>query len=345
MVRILYGVAGEGSGHSTRAKEIIAHLIEKGHEIKVVSCGKGYKNLSLTFDVLEVTGPGFVLRNNKLRNIETFLKNLKNTPKMASSLTKVLKLVSKFKPQIIFSDFEPFSAMCANLKKIPLISIDNQRFITGTKIEYPKKYRKEAFLAKTIIRLMVPNADKYLTLTFANTKIINKRVELFPPILRKEVLDQQSSKGDYILVYLTSEFLDILEILKNIPRHFVIYGFNKNNVDKNLTFKVASQNGFLGDLANCQGVIANSGFSLISESLYLGKPYLAIPLENHFEQIINAYYLEKLGYGKYWDKLNKEGVELFISNLDLYAEHITHYQKTDNSKILERLDGIIEEYA
>jgi uncharacterized protein (TIGR00661 family) len=44
-------------------------------------------------------------------------------------------------------------------------------------------------------------------------------------------------------------------------------------------------------------VIANSGFSLICEALYLGKPYLAIPVRHQFEQVLNAYYVDKMGYG------------------------------------------------
>ena len=36
MANILYGVNGEGAGHSTRAKEVISHLRKKGHA--VTSC-------------------------------------------------------------------------------------------------------------------------------------------------------------------------------------------------------------------------------------------------------------------------------------------------------------------
>jgi uncharacterized protein (TIGR00661 family) len=53
--------------------------------------------------------------------------------------------------------------------------------------------------------------------------------------------------------------------------------------------------GFLHDLARCKGVIATAGFTLITESLHLGKPYLALPMRGQFEQELNALLLAELG--------------------------------------------------
>jgi UDP:flavonoid glycosyltransferase YjiC (YdhE family) len=56
MANILYGVNGEGSGHSTRAKEVISHLQNKGHKIHVVSFDRGLRNLRESFSVKEIFG-------------------------------------------------------------------------------------------------------------------------------------------------------------------------------------------------------------------------------------------------------------------------------------------------
>ena len=53
----------------------------------------------------------------------------------------------------------------------------------------------------------------------------------------------------------------------------------------------------LQDLVGANAVIANAGFSLVSEALHLGKPYLAIPVKRQFEQVLNAYYVDKMNYG------------------------------------------------
>ncbi len=50
MAKIVYGVSGEGSGHSSRSREMAKHLVEKGHEVKIVSYDRGVKNLRDEFD-------------------------------------------------------------------------------------------------------------------------------------------------------------------------------------------------------------------------------------------------------------------------------------------------------
>ena len=97
--------------------------------------------------------------------------------------------------------------------------------------------------------------------------------------------------------------------------HLSAYGFGRGGREGNITFKKPSLDGFLQDLVNCKAIIANAGFSLVTEALHLGKPYLAIPVNHQFEQIFNAYWLDKMGYGAYWEDLNKERVESFLYNV------------------------------
>jgi len=101
---------------------------------------------------------------------------------------------------------------------------------------------------------------------------------------------------------------------------------------------------FLEDLRNCKAVIANAGFSLLSEAFYLGKPYLAVPVHHQFEQVFNAYYVDKVGYGTYWDELNKERVESFLFNLPAYRENLKNYPRQDNSALLAKVDSLIAEF-
>lgn len=119
-------------------------------------------------------------------------------------------------------------------------------------------------------------------------------------------------------------------------------GLIKIKKKKILFSKKLIKKNFLKDLASCEGVIANAGFTLISESFYLHKPYLALPVTGQFEQILNAFQLETLGYGKYWDQLNKEKIESFLYNLGLYKKNLKKYKKEDNSKIFKKIDELIQ---
>jgi uncharacterized protein (TIGR00661 family) len=160
--------------------------------------------------------------------------------------------------------------------------------------------------------------------------------------LRQEVLKTKPAAGDHVLVYVTSPSTELADMLARIRHPFICYGFGLDGRDGRIVFKKPSLETFLLDLASCKAIVANSGFSLISEALYLEKPYLAIPVKHQFEQMLNAYYLDKCGFGTYWDDLEKERIESFLFNLDLYRENLTSYPREDNSALFAKLDSLIE---
>jgi len=345
MATILYGVAGEGSGHASRAREIVRHLKRKKHTVKFVSSARGYKNLRPDFDVERIFGFSFSFKDNKVRYAPTILHNLLKTPEAIEGIEHVSKIADAIQPDIIISDFEPIVSTIAHLKKIPLISIDNQHRLTNTKIEYPKKYRQEALTAQTVINLITFHSSAYLVTAFSKAIPTKKDTYIFPPILREAVLQTKPRTGDYILVYLTSGFNKLTRLLETVNKKFIIYGLNREEKRNNLIVKKSSRKGFLKDLAGCEGVIASAGFTLITESLYLGKPYLALPITGQFEQIFNAHTLETLGYGQHWDELNKERIESFLYNIETYKKNLTKYKKEDNSKICKKIDELIAQYT
>jgi uncharacterized protein (TIGR00661 family) len=92
-------------------------------------------------------------------------------------------------------------------------------------------------------------------------------------------------------------------------------------------------------------VLATGGYSLMGEAIYLGKPVLAVPLRKQFEQILNALYLAKLGYGEYHDRLTPEAVLRFAGRTASYAENLKRHHQEGNSKILAALDRLLSEIA
>ena len=341
MARILYGVAGEGYGHSSRAKEIIEHLIKKGHVVKVISYGKGYEALSASFDVEEIFGLRFSYKNNEVRYLKTALRNFMLLPRVRQSVLKVIKLIDEFKLQIVFTDFEPVSCIAANIRKLPLISIDNQHGLTRTKIEYPKKYKKDANAAMLVTKMIAFNAKEYMITDFYHGRIIKKKTSVFPPIVGKDIMSIKPQQKDFILVYSTSSSENLPAILKKINEKFVMYGYGLDKKDKNLQYKKSSRKEFIKDLSRCKGVIATAGLTLISEALYLRKPYLAIPIKGQFEQALNAYNLEKQGYGRYYEALDREKTESFLYNLSLYKKKLKEYKREGNLKIFKKVDSIL----
>ena len=86
MAKIIYGVSGEGSGHSSRAAEIILFIEGLGHDVKVVSYDRGFKNLKDNFDVFQVEGLHIASLDNKVSVVKTFTDNLKKLPDFEEKL-------------------------------------------------------------------------------------------------------------------------------------------------------------------------------------------------------------------------------------------------------------------
>ena len=345
MANILYGVNGEGSGHSTRAKEVLRHLVRQGHTVHVASFDRGLQNLRDEFDVTEIYGLRLSYVNNRVRYEKTVAKNMLAAPKAVKSNHQLMRLADEWKLDLVITDFEPMTCHVGHRKHLPVFAIDNQHCITNAEVTYPKQYRRDAAATKLVAKLMTPRADAYLVISFFPAKIKKKNTFLFSPLLRQEVLSAKPVQGDSVLVYVTSPSPKLAGMLKRVRAPFVAYGFAREGVDGNITFKKPTLDGFLADLVGCRAVIANSGFSLISEALHLGKPYLAVPVAHQFEQIFNACYLDKVGYGAYWEDLDKEKVESFLFNLDLYRENLAKYPRQDNSALLAKLDSLIATFT
>ena len=345
MANILYGVNGEGAGHSTRAKEVLTHLVAQGHTVHVASFDRGLQNLKSDFDVTEIYGFRFAYVNNRVRYKRTIAKNLITVPQAAKSLHRLEDLVDENQIDLVITDFEPLTCHVGHKRRLPVISIDNQHCLTNAAVSYPKAYRRDAAAAKIVTRLMTPRANAYLVISFFEAPIRKRNTYLFPPLLRQEILTAKPTQGDHILVYVTSPAPALAKLLSSVQARFIAYGFGREGTDGNILYKKPSLDGFFADLVSAKAVVANSGFSLVTEALHLGKPYLAIPVSHQFEQIFNAYWLEKSGYGAYWEELNKERIESFLYNLPHYREALAQYPRQGNHSLLTKLDSLISGFA
>jgi uncharacterized protein (TIGR00661 family) len=280
-----------------------------------------------------------------VRYRRTAAKNLLAAPRAARSFARLLRLSEQWKIDLVITDFEPLTARIGHHRRIPVISIDNQHCLTNTDVKLPGRNRRDAAAAKIATRLMTPHAQAYFVTSFFPAHPRKRNSFLVPPILRREVLEAKPASGDHVLVYVTSPASELADMLRQVRAEFVAYGFGRDGREGNVQFKKPSMGGFLSDLASCKGIVANAGFSLVSEALHLQKPYLAIPVKHQFEQIFNAYFLAQQGYGAFWEELTKEKIESFLFNLPHYAEALARYPRQDNSALLKQLDQSVAEWV
>ena len=141
---------------------------------------------------------------------------------------------------------------------------------------------------------------------------------------------------------MTSGFESLLEQLQGFSREkFLVYGYDRSDVVGPCQFRPFSRDGFLTDLAGAKAVIATAGFTLISEALYLRKPYCALPMNGQFEQELNAFMLARLGYGKNAAELSSESLGDFLYHIPDYEQNLAGYPAEDNHAIQQKLDELL----
>lgn len=347
-MRILYGLASEGMGHAIRSK-VVLDWLGGSHEVMVVCGGRPYQVLSGQFEnVHEIVGTGIAYDGNGLAFWRTIGVNVKRAPKAIPQNAKVLwKAIGGFKPDLVITDFESLVSFYADISGRRLVSVDNMQIADKCKVERPAEEALAFEGTRRLIHDRVPRADQYVITTFFDAPIRKRyrdRVFLVPPILREMILEAPRSRGEHVVVYQTSDAnVDLASILKGVDAPFVIYGFNEDRRDGNLTFRTFSEAGFVEDLATSRALLANGGFTTLGEAVYLHKPILSVPIGHHTEQILNAFYVAKLGYGEHARELTREGVEGFLSRLDTYAGNLAAYGQDGNTVLFERLGELLGE--
>ena len=350
-MNILYGVPGEGMGHATRSKVIINHLL-KTHNVQVVSSARAYKFLSDAFGsrVHEIKGLHFAYKDAKVSKMGTFMLNLKHAPEnLLHNFSQYLLINKSFKPDLVISDFESFSYFFAKAHKIPMISIDNMQVMNRCKLEVkiPNNEKDNFKLAKAIVKAKVPGCEQYFITSFFDAEIKKRDTLIVPPIIREAILRATPTVGNHVVMYQTSSsFGEVKEVLKQLPQQtFYVYGMNKNEQDGNIIFKPFSEQGFIDDLASAKAVIANGGFSFISEAVYLKKPIFSFPIAGQFEQWMNAAYINKLGFGRHFDTLNADALKAFMFDLDVFQQNLSKYRQEENRSLFAQLDSWLLRFA
>jgi uncharacterized protein (TIGR00661 family) len=120
------------------------------------------------------------------------------------------------------------------------------------------------------------------------------------PLLRPAIRGITPTIGGYVLSYLRPATPPrVIDLLAELDRPIKIFGLGSRPARGGLTFHEVDDSRFTAALAGCDAVVSAAGNQLLGESLYLGKPYFALPEEKHFEQCINAHFLRAMGAGEW----------------------------------------------
>lgn len=361
-MKILIGVCGIGKGHCIREYEISKELINKGHEVRILTYNEGvefFKNTNIkTYNVYV---PIILFKGEKIdwidcikRNFLKFIPGIMNDKKIFKELKE-----DNFIPDVCISDYEPITARISYKLKVPLINIDQHSKFIYMKEESINGY--SCVEEKRRLQLFFPKSDKKYVVSFYNLpkNILPKNVEIIYPIIRNDIKEiQNSEKSEKSVIVYFSKYIDIpikqsidelVRIFNQVPEYrFIIFSteyYNKQyKKQNNVEFKKNDRKEFVKELKKSCCVISTAGHTLISEALYCDIPIFVIPLPSFDQNYCGRFLNEnKIGYSS--NEITYNNLSKFLNNILKYKENI---KKCD--KLVKKFDSLtylvekIEEY-
>lgn len=337
-------------GHAVRSRVVIDYLLSQQHDVEIMASSRACDFLTTRYGAAEVKrihGLHMIYEENRVRRGKTLWSNvLTGLAGIPQNIAAYFNLIEEFKPEAVISDFESWSYLFGQRFRLPVISIDNMQIINRCKLpaELTAGAEGDFQIAKAFVKSKLPFCKHYLITTFFRPEIRKDRTSLFPPILRPEILGHGASQGSHLLVYQTGEgYGSLADTLAKTGLECRIYGMRRGLTEEqtegNLRYMPFSETRFVDDLASARGVIAGGGFTLMGEAVYLRKPMLAVPLRGQFEQVLNARYLQHVGYGLAASSLEDPAtIRRFLEELPRYESNLASYTQDGNTLLLQALD-------
>ena len=281
----MYGVQGTGNGHITRARALSNEFQKTSVHVDYLFSGRSfdaYFNMEPFGEYQTYRGLTFTSADGKVLYGKTVQNNnvlqfIQDTGSLDLTLY-----------DLIITDFEPITAWAAKRQKKPVIGIGHQY---AFRYKVPVKGRNPIALA--VLKYFAP-ADICLGSHWHHFDN-----PILPPIIEPPLFNSQTVKNK-IIVYLPFEDINrVCRWLSPHTRHqFYVYHPVSFPGDRgHIHIRPLARHAFQKDLASSDGVITNSGFGLLSETLQYGKKILSKPLAGQMEQLSNAEALRILQQG------------------------------------------------
>ncbi|MCR4666198.1 MAG: teichoic acid biosynthesis protein [Desulfovibrio sp.] len=346
MARVLYGIHGTGHGHAMRGLTIARKL--RQHEFLFVANDDALNVLCPEFSVYRIPNLGTVFNGYKVDFFSTVSKALPLLLRRGRYIDEILGVIRDFKPDVCMTDLEYFVPRAAEQAGLPCLTLDHQHVITCCTHSFPPSLLWDVFVQGLTPRyLFRPTAANLIVSFYAPPVARGYHARVVPPLLRDAVREAKVCDDGHILVYQSNSthraLIDFLHTATERTCYVFGYG-GAGGRDGNVIFMQKSEEGFLDLLRRAHYVVQGGSHTLMSEALHLGKPVLSIPLGSMVEQLVNAFYIEKLGYGKRvgMDALTPDLLRRFEADLPRYRAAIARDTFCGNDLIFDLVDQFIQ---
>ena len=306
-LRFIFIVQGEGRGHLTQAIALKSKLEANGHSIITTLVGTSKNRIVPPFfsaamqgNVHSFASPAFVTdkKSKGIKIFKTILFNLSRITLYLRSMRYIDKWVKSEKPDVIINFYDFLPGLF-----VKFYSPDCQFICIGH--QYLAKHPDFPFAGGKVNRWLFQFTN-YITSLGANNLIAlsyrpypaydDKQLIVSPPLLRAEIKNLKSEKGDFYLAYMVypgygvdimawhKDHQDVkIDCFWNHPDHSETYSPHPN-----LHFHPINDQLFLQKLSQCKAYITTAGFESVCEALYLNKQVMVVPVKGQYEQACNA---------------------------------------------------------
>jgi uncharacterized protein (TIGR00661 family) len=309
-MKILFVVSGIGFGDATREHANILAVKKKFPEAKIMVAAydNSYSYFKNKFHTIKIQGYKLPGKNMKISAFRFGLKNFLLPAFWVHGTLKVRLEAFNFIPDLIVSDFEPIGISLAKVLNKPCI------VVFGYDPDLYKAYlkKKKASISMKVEAVyfskLYDQASHVIIPSLRHPDKKHLRYSYISPILREEInnlpKDSEIMKGlglkkKPILISLGgSNFGHKLvkglnKVAHKFKEDFIIFGGDLDfPLAKNIQY-ISFTDELLKYLKVAKGVITLGGQQTLAEALAFKKPILCYPIQDHVEQILNAYSLRE----------------------------------------------------
>jgi uncharacterized protein (TIGR00661 family) len=314
-----------------RARTIASHLAACGHEVKIAASGRAVDILrGHGFDVAAIDGMTMRYEGGAVLRARTVTGLVRQAPSALRHNVRAA-LSTGFVPDAVITDFDSFAHAIGKILDVPTISVDHQHVFD--RFEHPARVAARLSSRRAVrafVSAKTARCDAYVVTSFFFPPERERNTTptfLVGPIVRPELERVTPTNGEHVLVYqTTSGDPRLVDALRSVRARFVVYGLGRSETIGNVELRAFDEVGFVRDLASARAVMANGGFTAISEAVYLGKPILSVPVRGQPEQEMNAAWVDELGVGASAPFVSTRAIEAFL-------ERAPHFRKMQDPRI------------
>lgn len=339
-MNIVYGVSGEGLGHVFEAIQVVGRLQAEGHVVKVLTYGDRACDALAPFAPTRIEGITLAFDAEGMSVWATFQANRAWLPFFLRHWGRLRRELEAFRPDVFLTAYEPFTTVAAHVLRRPLVSMDNQNELLHLPRPAGAPWR-EFRLVQLATLVATYGAAAYVIKSYTKAVPSSRRYRFVSPLIQRATQGLRPTEGDHVLVYLTKPNPELLAVLGTLPGRFIVYCHDRTGTEGNLEFRARGAS-FLPDLASARAIIGTTGFSLIADAIFLGKPYFGVPLRRQFEQVYNAHFLARSGRGDYSEAPTRGQLAAFLGDLPRFRARLRG-QPLDPHEQEETLLAVLEE--